>query len=79
MVKLVARCIRDDVMETSPLHQNKFPYQRGKSTETVLHNITTQTRNAMEHKIALEAFPDIGATERTSFKLLNGMRWRLPS
>jgi hypothetical protein len=81
MEKLVDRYIRDNVMRTSPLHQNEFAYQTGKSTGTALHNIITRIENAVEHKeAALGAYFDTeGAFDRTSFKLLNGMGWRLPS
>jgi hypothetical protein len=62
MEKLVDRYIRDDVMRISPLHQNQFAYQTGKSMENALHNVVTRAENAMEHKeIALAAF------NRTSF------------
>jgi hypothetical protein len=69
MEKLVDRHITDCALKEYPLHQNQHAYQIGKSTETILHNVTTCTENAIKHKdIALCAFLDREvAFDRTSF------------
>jgi hypothetical protein len=60
MEKLVDRHIRDGVLTIHPLHRNQHAYQKGKSTETALHNVAARIENAIEHKdIALGAFLDI--------------------
>jgi hypothetical protein len=41
MEKLVDRYIRDGALRICPLHRNQHAYQRGKSTETALHNVVT--------------------------------------
>jgi hypothetical protein len=66
MEKLVDRHIRDGVLTIHPLHQNQHTHQKGKSTETAIHNVTACIENAIEHKdIALGAFLDI---RRRSFQ-----------
>jgi hypothetical protein len=69
MEKLVDRYIRDEALRIYPLHRNQHAYQRGKSTETALHNVVTHAEYAIDHKgIALGAFLDIqGVFHRTSF------------
>jgi hypothetical protein len=69
MEKLVYRHIRDGALRIYPLHRNQHAYQRGKSTETALHNVVIHAEYAIDHKdIALGAFLDIeGAFDRTSF------------
>jgi hypothetical protein len=69
MEKLVDRHVRDRVLRTHPLHRNQHAYQKGKSTETALHNVVTRIEYAIELKdIALGAFLDIeGTFDRTSF------------
>jgi hypothetical protein len=69
MEKLVDRHIRDSALRIYPLHRNQHAYQRGKSTETALHNVVTHAEYAIDHKdIALGAFLDVeGAIDRTSF------------
>jgi hypothetical protein len=69
MDKLVDRYVRDGILRIHPLHRNQHAYQKGKSTETALHNVVTRIECAIEHKdIALGTFLDIkGAFDRTSF------------
>jgi hypothetical protein len=69
MEKLVERHIRDGALRIYPLHRNQDAYQRGKSTETALHNVVTHAEYAIDHRdISLGAFLDIeGAFDRTSF------------
>jgi hypothetical protein len=71
MEKLVDRHIRDGALRAYPLHRNQHAYQKGKSTETALHNVVTHAEYAIEHKDnALGAFLDIeGAFDRTSFDI----------
>jgi hypothetical protein len=66
---LVDRHVRDGVLKMHTLHRNQHAYQKGKSTETALHNVVTRIEYAIEHKdIALGAFLHIlGAFDRTSF------------
>jgi hypothetical protein len=66
------RHIRDGALRVYPLHRNQHAYQKGKSTETALHNVVTHAEYAIEHKdIALGAFLDIeGAFDRTSFDII---------
>jgi hypothetical protein len=72
MEKLVDRPIRDEALRIYPLHRNQHAYQKGKSTETALHNVVTHAVYAIEHKgIALGAFLDIeGAFDMTSFDII---------
>jgi hypothetical protein len=68
MMKLVNKHIRDDVLREYHLHQNLYGYKTGKSTETAIHNVTTCTESATEHKeIDSGAFLHIeGAFDRSS-------------
>jgi hypothetical protein len=67
MEKLVDRHVRDGVLRIHPLNRNQHAYQKGKSTETALHNLVNRIEYAIEHKdVALGAFLDIeGAFDRT--------------
>jgi hypothetical protein len=69
MEELVDRHVRDGVLRIHPLDRDQHAYQKGKSTETALHNVVTRIECAIEHKdIALGAFLDLeGAFDRTSF------------
>jgi transcription initiation factor TFIIIB Brf1 subunit/transcription initiation factor TFIIB len=50
MEKLVDRHIRENALRIYPLHRNRHAYQRGKSIETVLHNVVTHAEYAVDHK-----------------------------
>jgi hypothetical protein len=47
MEKLVDRHIRDGALRVYSLHRNQHAYQRGKSTETALHNVVTHAEYAI--------------------------------
>jgi hypothetical protein len=74
MEKLVDKHIRHGALKEYRLRRNKHTYQRGKSIETVLHNVVTCIENAIEHKdITLGTFLYIeGAFDRTSFDIITG-------
>ena len=67
--RLVDRFIRDTHIPKWPLHHRQHAYQKGKSTETALHELTAKIEKAMSEKeYALGAFMDIeGAFNYASF------------
>lgn len=67
--RVTDRYIRDSIIINSPLCSNQHAYQRGKSTMSALHKLTTSVENAFdsaEHMLAV--FLDIeGAFDRATF------------
>ena len=59
-------------MVGKPLHQNRFAYRAGTSTDTALYQVVHRLEKCLEHKdIALGASLDIeGAFDNTSFNAI---------
>jgi hypothetical protein len=56
---LIDRHVRDGVLVEKPLHQNKYAYIAGMSTETALFQVVQRLEKSSSHKeIALGAFLD---------------------
>ncbi|KAJ8729056.1 hypothetical protein PYW07_006752 [Mythimna separata] len=77
MEKVIDECIRDGPLRDNPLHPKQHAYQKGKSTETALLELTDRIERALEDKqIALCAFLDIeGAFDNVTIDALSkGMK-----
>lgn len=72
MEKLMDRHIRDQVLKRWPLHASQHAYQRGRSTETALHDLVCGIEGELDKKgHALGAFLDIeGAFDNATFDSL---------
>lgn len=74
MEKLIDLYIRNELLTKRPLHNLQFAYQKGKSTITSIHKLTSIIEKALERKeIALCSFMDIeGAFDNASYKSMEG-------
>lgn len=72
MEKVVNLYVRETFLRATPLHTKQHAYQKGKSTETALLELTDRLERALEDKeIALCAFLDIeGAFDNTSTEVI---------
>lgn len=70
--RLVERYIRDNCLRIKPLQVSQHAYQKGKSTESALHELVLKIETALEKKgFALGAFLDIeGAFDNATFEAL---------
>jgi hypothetical protein len=72
-LKTLERVIEDflcsEILVNSPLHRNQHAYQKGKSTETALHNVVTCIEDAFRfNEVCLAVFLDVeGAFDNTSY------------
>jgi Reverse transcriptase (RNA-dependent DNA polymerase) len=68
MERLVDHSIRMGPLKRFLLHKSQHAYQRGKSSETALHDLDSIIESALHHKVfALGAFLDVeGAFDNTS-------------
>lgn len=68
--KLIDRKLRDEELLANPLHKNQHAYQKGKGTESALHQLTHTIEVTGEGRV-LVAFVDIaGAFDNTSFNTI---------
>ena len=75
--RLVDNYIRDNCLTISPLHARQHSYQKGKSTETALHEVVGRIEKAMStNEVCLAAFLDVqGAFDNTTYETIaNGAR-----
>jgi hypothetical protein len=60
MEKLVDQSIRVGLLKRFPLEHSQHAYQRGRSSETALHNLVSRIKSAVGHKIfALGVFLNV--------------------
>ena len=67
--RLVDLYIRDSILSINPLHVNQHAYQRGRSTMSAIHKMTSLIESTLNIKqVALAVFLDIeGAFDRATF------------
>lgn len=73
LVRLIDRYIKDELYTAFNLHGSQHAFQQGKSTESALHELTTQIEDNFRQKEFLAAtFMDIaGAFDNISFESIN--------
>lgn len=67
--RLIDCYIRNEILIENPLHQSQHAYQKGKSTMSAIHKLTSLVEDTLETKeFALAVFLDIeGAFDRATF------------
>lgn len=72
MEKILGLHIRSNIIQRSPLDPSQHAYQAGKSTETALHELTSEIEDTLRNKEALLcSFIDIqGAFDNTKFEVI---------
>jgi hypothetical protein len=72
MERLVDQSIRMGPLKRFPLDRSQHAYQRGRSSETALHDLVSRIESALGHKFfALGAFLDVeGAFDNTFFEAM---------
>ena len=70
--RLVENYIKQSCLVEHPLHSQQHSYQRGKSTETALHDVVLRIEKAFaNNEVCLAAFLDVqGAFDNTSFDII---------
>lgn len=71
--KIIDRHIRDKLDTLDPLHVSQHAFQKGRSTETALHNVVTLAEKAISDKeYMMSTFLDIeGAFDNITFNAIN--------
>jgi hypothetical protein len=73
MERLVDQSIRMGPLKRFPLELSQHTYQRGRSSETALHDLVSRIESALSRKtVALGAFLDVeGTFDNTSFEAMD--------
>lgn len=81
MEKIIDLYVRNELLSKKPLHRFQFAYQKGKSTITAVHKLTSMIEKALESKgTALCSFMDIeGAFDNASYQSMKTALVRLDS
>jgi ribonuclease HI len=74
--KVIDNSIKADELATNPIHARQHAYQKGKGTETALHQFTAETQENLNHgNVQISGFFDIaGAFDNTGhISIMRGM------